>query len=82
MILLGYYLVMIGVADATRGLPRTTSRWANLRGLTLALAVGVLGVEFSAIPPVLMLVPFAFTVAWVLSTPRSEEHTSELQSQR
>ncbi len=75
MILLGYYLVMLGLADATRGLPRTASRWANLRGLTLALAVGVLGVEYSSIPPVFMLLPFVFTVAWVLSTPNGRAST-------
>ena len=69
MILLGYYLVMLGTADATRGLPRTASRWGALRGLTLALAVAVLGVEYGGISPLLMLVPFVFTVAWVLSTP-------------
>ena len=69
MILLGYYLVMVGIADATRGLPRVASRWASLRGLTLALAVGVLGVEFGGVPALLMLVPFIFTAAWVLSTP-------------
>jgi len=75
MILLGYYLVMIGLADATRGLPRNASRWANLRGLTLALAVGVLGVELSAVPPLAMLVPFVFTTAWVLSTPGGRAST-------
>lgn len=75
MILLGYYLVMLGVADATRGLPRSASRWANLRGLTLALAVGVLGVEYGSVPPVFMLLPFVFTVAWVLSTPSGRAST-------
>ena len=75
MILLGYYLVMLGIADATRGLPRRASRWANLRGLTLALAVGVLGVEYGEVSPVLMLLPFIFTVAWVLSTPGGRADT-------
>ena len=69
MIVLGFYLVMVGIADATRGLPRVATRWANLRGLTLALAVGVLGVEYGAVPPLIMAVLFVFTVAWVLSTP-------------
>lgn len=75
MILLGYYLVMVGIADATRGLPRVASRWASLRGLTLALAAGVLGVEYGGVAPLLMLVPFAFTVAWVLSTPGGRAST-------
>ncbi|MDH6181336.1 hypothetical protein M2152_001518 [Microbacteriaceae bacterium SG_E_30_P1] len=75
MILLGYYLAMLGVADATRGLPRGRQRWGALRGLLLALLVGVLGVQLTGIDPLVMLVPFVFTVAWVTSTPGGRAST-------
>lgn len=75
MIVVAWLLVMIGTADAIRGMLRSRHPRVEVWAMIAAVAVAVAGIALSAVPPAFLLSGAIAVASWVALTPTRRSAT-------